>query len=67
MRGPVGDATEETDWIIGEVMTTLKASKAAKDTLVFFTSDNGAPVRPDGNQPLRGYKGSIWEGGYREP
>jgi hypothetical protein len=34
----VGDATEETDWIIGEVMTTLKASAAAKDTLVIFTS-----------------------------
>ena len=34
---------------------------------VFFTSDNGAPMRPDGNLPLRGYKASIWEGGYREP
>jgi len=26
-------------------------------------ADNGAPVKPDGNLPLRGYKGSIWEGG----
>ena len=32
-----------------------------------FTSDNGSPLRPDGNLPLRGYKASIWEGGYREP
>jgi hypothetical protein len=24
-------------------------------------------MRPDGNLPLRGYKASIWEGGYREP
>ena len=29
------------------------------DTLVFFTSDNGAPMRPDGNLPLRGYKTST--------
>jgi arylsulfatase A-like enzyme len=35
--------------------------------VVFFTSDNGSPQRPDGNLPLRGYKASIWEGGYREP
>lgn len=62
-RGPIGDATQETDWIIGEVMATLKASTAANDTLVFFTSDNGAPQRPDGNAPLRGFKTMIWEGG----
>lgn len=30
-------------------------------------SDNGAPQRPDGNTPLRGFKASVWEGGYREP
>ena len=24
-------------------------------------------IRPDGNAPLRGFKGSTWEGGYREP
>ena len=36
-RGPIGDATEEVDWMVGEVMTALKASAAAKDTLVFFT------------------------------
>ena len=27
----------------------------------------GSPQHPDGNVPLRGYKGSVWEGGYREP
>jgi arylsulfatase A len=26
------------------------------------SSDNGAPQRPDGNTPLRGFKGSTWEG-----
>ena len=46
---------------------TIGNSKAKDNTLVFFTSDNGAPQHPDGNTPLRGYKGSTWEGGYREP
>ena len=66
-RGPIGDATEEVDWSVGEIMATLTASKAKDNTLVFFTSDNGSPQKPDGNLPLRGYKGSTWEGGYREP
>eukprot|EP00040_Diaphanoeca_grandis_P011335 m.58000 g.58000 ORF g.58000 m.58000 type:complete len:678 (-) comp22484_c0_seq1:71-2104(-) len=66
-RGPVGDATEETDWIIGQVMEAIHTAGIDDNTLVFFTSDNGSPQRPDGNLPLRGYKASIWEGGYREP
>eukprot|EP00729_Bicosta_minor_P021829 gene21829-24993_t len=45
-RGPIGDATEEVDWVIGEIMATIASSKAKDDTLVFFTSDNGAPQRP---------------------
>mmetsp|Transcript_292 Transcript_292/g.945 ORF Transcript_292/g.945 Transcript_292/m.945 type:complete len:391 (+) Transcript_292:287-1459(+) len=48
-------------------MDTIRTSAAASNTVVFFTSDNGSPVHPDGNTPLRGYKGSTWEGGYREP
>ena len=44
-RGPVGDATEETDWIVGEVMATLAASAAAKDTLVFFTSGKAVAAK----------------------
>lgn len=36
-RGPVGDATEEVDGMVGAVMAALKASAAAQDTLVFFT------------------------------
>ena len=68
-RGPIGDAVEEMDWAVGQVMDTVRSPSngISKDTLVFFTSDNGAPMRPDGNLPLRGYKTSIWEGGFREP
>ncbi len=35
-------------------------------TLVIFTSDNGGTQRGV-NKPLRGFKGSTWEGGMREP
>ena len=68
-RGPIGDATEEVDWEIGEIMGAVRkpSNGIGKNTLVFFTSDNGAPMRPDGNLPLRGYKASLWEGGFREP
>ena len=39
------------------------------NTIVFFTSDNGAPLGGDneGNLPLRGGKAQTWEGGFREP
>ena len=68
VRGPVGDATEDMDIAVGTVMAAIRADlRLATNTLVFFTSDNGSPQRPDGNLPLRGYKHSIWEGGYREP
>lgn len=62
-RGPIGDATEELDSVVGEVMDVIRApaNKIDKNTLVVFTSDNGAPMRPDGNLPLRGYKTQIWE------
>jgi arylsulfatase A len=68
-RGPIGDAVQEMDWAVGHVMDTVRspALGLGDNTLVFFTSDNGAPMRPDGNLPLRGYKTSIWEGGFREP
>ena len=51
--------------MVGEIMATVMDGEAFGNTLVFFTSDNGAPQRPDGNSPLRGYKGSVWEGGHR--
>ena len=49
--------------MVGEVMDVIRApaNKIDKNTLVVFTSDNGAPMRPDGNLPLRGYKTQIWE------
>ncbi len=64
--GILGDAIEEIDWSVGQIMATLKELKLDENTLVIFTSDNGpADSRPA--PPFRGSKGSNWEGGVREP
>lgn len=57
---------EEIDWSTGRILDTLRELGLAKSTLVFFTSDNGG-ARGCVNKPLRGHKGSTWEGGMREP
>jgi len=57
---------EEVDWSIGEILKTLRDEGLAKKTLVLFTSDNG-PARMLSAGPLRGGKGSPYEGGHREP
>jgi len=67
-NGIYGDAVEEIDFSTGEILTALKKYDIDKRTLVVFTSDNGASDRfGGGNGPLRGHKGSTWEGGMREP
>lgn len=37
-RGLYGDAVEELDWAVGQVMATLAAVHATNNTIVFFTS-----------------------------
>jgi arylsulfatase A-like enzyme len=78
--GVRGDATQEFDNSVGAVLETLDRLNLADHTLVIATSDNGG-VMDDGyadgavedanghrcNGPLHGYKGSLWEGGHREP
>lgn len=69
--GIYGDAVEEIDWSVGEVLDALRAEGLAENTLVFFTSDNG-PWLTQGAQGgsaglLRDGKGSTWEGGMRVP
>lgn len=67
-NGKFGDAVEEIDWSTGEILKTIKANGIDENTLVIFTSDNGAARRWGGsNAPLSGYKGSTMEGGMREP
>ena len=69
--GRYGDVIEEIDWSVGQVMQTLKDEGLDDNTLVAFTSDNGpwSMFGPHGGTaaPLRGEKGTCWEGGYRVP
>lgn len=60
------EMVEEMDKGVGEVIATLKRLNLDERTLVFFFSDNGAN-RNGSNTPLRGSKGSNWEGGHRVP
>ncbi len=63
-----GDAVEEIDWSTGQILKCLKDNNLDQNTLVIFTSDNGAASRWGGsNKPLSGFKGSTAEGGMREP
>ena len=64
--GAYGDWVEELDWSMGELFKTLKAEGIDRNTLVLFTSDNGA-MHPGSNDPLRGEKGRTDEGGMRVP
>lgn len=64
--GLYGDVVEELDWSVGEVLKTLKKLGLDENTLVMFTSDNG-PWYQGSPGPLRGRKGSTYEGGVREP
>ncbi len=70
-RGLYGDAVEELDWSVGQILETLRREHLANNTLVVFTSDNGPwlTMNQQGGSagPLRGGKGSTWEGGMREP
>jgi arylsulfatase len=71
-RGPYGDAVEELDWSMGELLKELKRLQLDEKTLVIYLSDNGPEVghsdRYVGSAtPLRGGKYSNWEGGVRVP
>ena len=57
---------EEVDWSVGEILQAVREAGIAEKTLVLFTSDNGAAGGLSSG-PLRGGKGSAWEGGVREP
>lgn len=54
---------------IGEVLDRLRREGLEENTLIFFLSDNGGPTQEltSSNAPLRGGKGSMYEGGIRVP
>jgi arylsulfatase A len=80
--GIYGDCIEELDWSTGAILDTLEELGLDDNTLVIFTSDNGANLRgrkPNpkdrfpghsfggSNGPLRAGKGTTFEGGVRVP
>ncbi|MFL2870475.1 MAG: sulfatase-like hydrolase/transferase [Pirellulaceae bacterium] len=56
----------EMDTGVGEIMLALERAGKIENTIVIFMSDNGANKNGD-NGELRGFKGSVWEGGHRVP
>ncbi len=70
-RGRYGDVVEELDWAVGQILDTLRSEGLDKNTLVFFTSDNGPwlirGLAGGSAGLLRDGKGSTWEGGMRVP
>ncbi|MGA1694971.1 MAG: arylsulfatase, partial [Burkholderiaceae bacterium] len=65
-----GSGMMEHDGHIGQLLRLLDKLKISKDTIVIYTSDNGAMRSwwPDGGTtPFRGEKATTWEGGVRVP
>ena len=65
-----GDALKEHDGHVGQLLQKLDETGLAKNTIVIWTTDNGAYqyMWPEGGtSPFRGDKGTTWEGGMRVP
>ena len=68
--GTYPDGMVELDDQVGRLLRKLDDLNVADNTIVVFTTDNGAEVMtwPDGGStPFRGEKATNWEGGYRVP
>ncbi len=68
-NGPYGAAVRCIDWAADVLLHELGQLGIDDNTIVIFTSDNGALARPGegSNLPLRANKGTTWEGGQRVP
>ncbi len=68
-NGLYGDIVEEIDWSVGQILQKLKELDLDENSLVLFFSDNGGTASRDtyqvSNAPLRGRKGTLFEGGFR--
>jgi arylsulfatase A-like enzyme len=69
-NGLYGDAIEELDWSAGEILEVLDELQLREETIVVWTSDNGAVRRTPqqgSNAPYQGFGYSTTEGGMRMP
>ena len=72
--GTYGDFVEQMDWCVGQVLDALERHKLTDNTLVIFTSDNGAIYHPYpyeqghySNLDFMGQKTDVWQRGLRVP
>ena len=65
-NGIYGDAVEEIDWSVGEILSSLDRHQRRNQTLVMFTGDHG-PWYQGSPGPSRGRKATTYEGGFRVP
>jgi arylsulfatase A-like enzyme len=68
--GLFADGMAQLDAVVGSLLKKIDDLGIADNTIVVFTSDNGAEIFswPDGgNTPFRGEKGTTFEGGFRVP
>jgi arylsulfatase A-like enzyme len=69
-KGLEADGMVEHDGHVGQLLKQLDDLGIANDTIVLYTTDNGAEIAlwPDGGMtPFHGEKGTTWEGGMRIP
>ncbi|MCK1740479.1 arylsulfatase [Bradyrhizobium sp. 139] len=69
-KGIHADGMLEHDGMVGELLKQLDDLGIANNTIVLYTTDNGAEIAlwPDGAMtPFHGEKGTTWEGGMRVP
>lgn len=75
--GLYGDFIHELDWMVGEIVKSIEDNGLTENTMIIFTSDNGAMLNLGGriavekghkiNGDLLGFKFGVWEGGHRVP
>lgn len=75
--GDYADFVSQTDHSVGVVLDALERNGIRENTLIVFSSDNGSAgfsreveKNAPGHRcsgPLRGRKGSLWDGGHRVP
>ncbi|WP_116369189.1 arylsulfatase [Parahaliea mediterranea] len=69
-QGVYADGMQEHDSHVGALLDKLDELGITENTLVFYSTDNGAQLHnwPDGGMtPFRGVKNTTWEGGFRVP